>query len=34
VMFRDNQIGVADAGANWVDQTHYDLEGNRLRTEF
>jgi hypothetical protein len=30
VMFRDNQIGVADAGANWLDHTHYDLEGNRV----
>jgi hypothetical protein len=30
VTFRDHQIGVADTGANWLDQTHYDLEGNRL----
>jgi hypothetical protein len=34
VMFRDHHIGVADAGANWLDHTRYDLEGNRLRTEF
>jgi hypothetical protein len=30
VMFQDGQIGVADAGANWLDHTHYDLEGNRV----
>jgi hypothetical protein len=30
VMFQDGQIGIADAGAHWLDHTHYDLEGNRV----
>jgi hypothetical protein len=30
VTFLDDKIGVAEGGANWSDQTHYDLEGEKL----
>ncbi len=30
VTFYDNKMGIEAAGTNWVNQTHYDLEGRRL----
>lgn len=30
ITFYKDMIGIAESGANWADQAHYDLEGNPL----
>jgi hypothetical protein len=31
VTFYDHKIGVSEGGANWLDNTHYDLTGARIQ---